>query len=86
MIRLQVRRSAAAHDREHRWHRPLARGKDGAREQDLHVLPHRSRKDRDEDANDTAKASGKESMAILSGRREHEFHCRSMVTQIPING
>src|SRR4030095_14381776 len=31
------------------------------------------------------KAIGKESMASLSGRREHEFHCRSIVTQIPIN-
>src|SRR5262249_50482783 len=31
------------------------------------------------------KAIGKERMAILAGRREHEFHCRSIVTQIPIN-
>jgi hypothetical protein len=32
------------------------------------------------------KAIGKESMAILSGRREHELHCRSILTQIAING
>jgi hypothetical protein len=55
MIRLKVRRSAAAHDLEHRCHRPLARGQDGASEQDFHVWPDRSRKDGDEDANDTAK-------------------------------
>src|SRR5215510_15880826 len=32
------------------------------------------------------KALGKESMAILSGRREHEVHCRSILTQMAING
>src|SRR5262249_60243128 len=32
------------------------------------------------------KAIGKESMAILSGRREQEGHCRSIVTQLPIKG
>ena len=32
------------------------------------------------------KAIGKESMAILSGEENLQFHCRSIVTQIPING
>ena len=55
MRRLKVRRSAAAPALEPRGHCPLARGKDGASAEDLHVLPNRSRKDGDADANDTAK-------------------------------
>jgi hypothetical protein len=32
------------------------------------------------------KAIGKESIAILSGEENRGFHCRSILTQIPING
>src|SRR5215475_757403 len=32
------------------------------------------------------KAIGKESIAILSSEENRGFHCRSIVTQIPING
>src|SRR5262252_8938208 len=32
------------------------------------------------------KGIGRESMTILSGQREHGFHCRSIVTQIAVNG
>src|SRR5438128_10502559 len=31
-------------------------------------------------------AIGKESIAILSGEENRGFHCRSILTQIPING
>jgi hypothetical protein len=32
------------------------------------------------------KAIGKESMAVLSVEENMEFHCRSILTQIAING
>ena len=86
MIRLKVRRCTAAHGLEHRCYRPLTRGKDGAGEQDFPCCHTGREKTGTKTPMTLLKAIGKESMAILSGRREHEFHCRSIVTQIPING
>ena len=44
------------------------------------MLPHGARKDRGKDPNGMLKAIGKESMAILSGEENLQFHCRSIVT------
>ena len=56
-----------------------ARGKDGASEQDFHVLPNRSRKDGDEDANDTAKGD-------RQGEHGHPFRTKRTGVALPING
>jgi hypothetical protein len=53
VIRLKVRRGAAAHDLENCRHRPLARGEDGPGEEHFDVWPHGSGKDWGKDANDT---------------------------------
>ena len=55
MIRLKIGRGAEAHDAENRRHRPLPRSKDGAGQEDFHMLPHGARKDRGKDPNGTAK-------------------------------
>jgi hypothetical protein len=86
MIRLQVGRGAESHDPEDRCHRSLTWSQDGACHEDFHMLPHRARKDRCKNANGTGKAIGKVSMAILSVEENTGLHCRSIVTQVVING
>lgn len=55
MIGLKVGCRTAPHNPENRRHRPLTWGKDGAGEEDFHMLPHGSGKDRCKDSNGTAK-------------------------------
>ena len=55
MIRLKVGRCTASHDPENGSNRPLPRSKDGAGQEDFHMLPHGARKDRGKDPNGTAK-------------------------------
>jgi len=86
MIRLKVRGGAAAHALQSRRHRPLARGENGAGEADLHVVPNRSRKDGAKIPMTLVQAIGKERRALLAVEENTGFHCRSMVTQIVING
>ena len=55
MRRWQVGRCAASHDPENRRHRSLTWSEDGACQEDLHLRPHGSRKDRGKDPHGTAK-------------------------------
>jgi hypothetical protein len=55
MIGLIIGLRTASHGLENRGNRPLTWGKDGASEEDFHVLPNWSRKDRRKDSNGTAK-------------------------------
>ena len=50
------------------------------------MLPHGARKDWGKDSRALLKAIGKESIAVLSGEEKLEFHCRSILTQIAVNG
>ena len=86
MIRLKVGRCTESHDAENSSNRPLTRSKDGPGQEDFHMLPHGARKDRGKIPMTLLKAIGKESMAILSGEENTGCHCRSIVTQIVING
>ena len=86
MIRLIIGLCTASHDPENRRHRPFSWSKDGAGQQDFHMLPHGARKDRGKTPMTLLKAIGKESMAVLSVEVHTWFHCRSILTQIVING
>jgi hypothetical protein len=86
MIRLKVGGRTASHNPENRRHRPLPRSKDGASHEDLHMLPNRARKDRCKDANGAAKGDRQGEHGILSIEENTGFHCRSILTQIVING
>jgi hypothetical protein len=77
MIRLKVGRGTAAHNLEHRRHRPLPRSKDGAGEEDFHVLPHRAGKDGGQDANDTDKGD-------RQGEHGLPFGLKSIRVSLPI--
>ncbi|MEE9147564.1 MAG: hypothetical protein V3U27_09250 [Candidatus Tectomicrobia bacterium] len=66
VIRLKVRRGAAAHNLENRGDRPLTRSKDRASHQDFHVLPNRSGKTGAKTPMTLLHVIGKESMTILS--------------------
>ncbi len=55
MIRLKVGVRTASHNPENRRDCPLPWSQDGASQEDLHMLPNRSRKDRGKDSNGTAK-------------------------------
>src|SRR6266699_5681686 len=71
MIRLKVWGRTASHNPENRRHRPLTWSKDGAGEEDFHMLPHRSRKDRCKDSNGTTKGDRQGEHGHPFGRREH---------------
>ena len=50
------------------------------------MLPHGARKDRCKDPNGTAKGDRQGEHGHPFWTKNAEFHCRSIVTQIPING
>ncbi len=66
VIRLKVRRGAAAHNLEHRCHRLLTWSKDSTGHQDFHVLPNRSGETGAKTPMTLLHVIGKESMTILS--------------------
>ncbi len=78
MIRLKVGCRTASHNPENRRHRPLTWSKDGAGEEDFHMLPHGSRKDRCKDSNGTAKCD-------RQGEPGHPFGGREHGVSLPIN-
>ena len=86
MRRLKVGGRPASHHPAKRRHRPLTWSKDGAGEEDFHRLPHGRDKTGAKTPMTLRKAIGKESMTILSVEENTGFHCRSIVTQMAING
>src|SRR4029434_4696706 len=78
MIRLKVGGCTASHNPQNRRHRPRTWSKDGAGEEDFHMLPHGSRKDRCKDANGAAKSD-------RQGEHGHPFGCRAHGGSLPIN-
>jgi hypothetical protein len=66
MIGLNVRCCVMSHDSQHRGDGPLPWGKDGARDADVHVLPHGFRTYRRKDRYDTDE---------LRRQREQRYPC-----------
>ena len=64
MIGLNVRCCVVSHDSQHRCDGPPSWSKDGARDEDFHVLPHGFRKYRRKDRYDTDE---------LSRQSEHRY-------------
>lgn len=88
VIRLKVRRGAAAHDLEPGAHRPLAWGENAPSEEDFGGWPHRSGKDGCKDAKNTGEGDRERKHDLLSVCYGEKMggHYRSILPHIAKNG
>ena len=86
MIGLKVGSRTASHNPENRCHRPLTKRQNGAGKEDFHMIHTGHEKTGAKTPIALLKSISKESMAILSVEKHTGVHCRSILTQIAVNG